>query len=201
MGKTTAFASEDPRTSLTAKRYKIGLISCLVHRIWKICSDESSREEELKKLKVILQKNQYPNEVIEKTIQKYEANQRNRNKEKVEKPEIRFLKLPYVSNKCENYAFKLKNLIESNFPQVEFNVAFTTPLNIGKLFPFKDNTKNVLDKSHVVYNINCSNCETNYIGMSKRILSLRVKEHQNKKATHLVATTSLKQVIEWTGKV
>jgi hypothetical protein len=35
--------------SLTANRYKIGLIRCLAERIWRICSEEKDRLSELEK--------------------------------------------------------------------------------------------------------------------------------------------------------
>ena len=53
-------------TSLTDRKYKIGLIYCLLDRIWKICSDKKDRELEVEKLKVILAKNDYPAEIIRK---------------------------------------------------------------------------------------------------------------------------------------
>jgi len=65
-------------TSLTARRYKIGLIKCLTKRILLICSDENARESHLKKLKQLLLRNQYPSEVIEREIniclEKYSSN-------------------------------------------------------------------------------------------------------------------------------
>ena len=48
--------------------------------------------------------------------------------------EERYLKLPYVSRKYEEFALKLKNHIDTNFQQVQFNVAFQTPFHNGKLF-------------------------------------------------------------------
>jgi hypothetical protein len=51
--------------SLTANRYKIGLIRCLAERTWRICSEEKDRLDELEKLKVILYRNDYPAEVVE----------------------------------------------------------------------------------------------------------------------------------------
>ena len=41
-------------TSLTDRKYKIGLIYCILDRIWNICSDKKDRELEVEKLKVIL---------------------------------------------------------------------------------------------------------------------------------------------------
>ena len=114
------------------------MIYSLLNRIWRICTDETRREEEIAKLKVILTKNQYPFKFIEQTINKFIEKQNKQNIAKdvvVKKPEERYLKLPYVSRKCEDFAFRFKNLVETNFQQVQFNVAFQTPLPIGKLFP------------------------------------------------------------------
>ena len=52
-------------TSLTSKKYKLGLIYCLLDRTWKICDEESEREKELVNLKEILLKNEYPERVID----------------------------------------------------------------------------------------------------------------------------------------
>ena len=57
--------------SLTARKYKIGLINCLLNRIWRICTNQTNRDEEVTKLKIILAKNDYPDEIINDTINKY----------------------------------------------------------------------------------------------------------------------------------
>jgi hypothetical protein len=54
-------------------------------------------------------------------------------------------------------------------------------LEIGDLFPYKDQTKNKTDQSLVVYKINCITCGAEYIGKTERILKYRLKEHQNDK--------------------
>jgi hypothetical protein len=170
-------------TSLTARRYKIGLINCLAERIWRIVSDEDERLIEIEKLKLILVKNDYPTEVIDQTISKFiEKKTKNNNipVQTVEKMK-RFLKLPYVNRKCEDFAFRLKQLVESNYTQVDFNVAFQAPMTIGKLFPFKDNIKKVEERSMVVYKLRCATCGATYIGKKERILYYRMKEHQDEK--------------------
>ena len=95
----------------------------------------------------------------------------------------RFIKLPYVNRKCEDYAFRLKQLVNKNYPQIDFNVAFQAPMTIGKLFPFKDNVKNVEERSLVVYSLKCAICGVEYIGKTERILGHRLKEHKNNKAS------------------
>jgi len=98
----------------------------------------------------------------------------------------RYIVLPFVNKKAEDFAKRLKNLIRDNFKQVDFNVAFKSPRTIGDLFPYKDQTKNVVDKSLVVYKLNCKVCGAEYIGKTERILCHRLKEHKNdsKSACH-----------------
>jgi len=168
--------------SLTARRYKIGLIRCLAERIWRICSEEKERLNELEKLKTILERNEYPEDVIKTTLSRFmESKTRPANPVELEKPVKRFLKLPYVNSKCEDYAQRLKLLVSNNFPQVDFNVAFQAPMTVGKLFPFKDNVKNANERSLVVYSLKCARCEVEYIGKTERILCHRLKEHKNSK--------------------
>jgi hypothetical protein len=167
-------------TSLTARRYKISLIRCLAERIWRICSEEKERLGEIEKLKVILQRNDYPLEVIERTLGKFIENKA---KPAIaieavidERPTKRFFKLPYVSGKCEDFAHRMKLLVDKSFPTVEFNVAFQAPMTIGKLFPFKDNIKKADERSMVVYSLKCS-CGVEYVGKTERILLHRLNEH------------------------
>jgi predicted GIY-YIG superfamily endonuclease len=61
-------------TSLTSRKYKISLIYCLCDRIWKICQDPNERDLEFNKLKHTLIKNEYPELVIDKEIEKFIKN-------------------------------------------------------------------------------------------------------------------------------
>ena len=56
--------------SLTARKYKIGLINFLLNRIWIICTTQEHRNE-VKRLEIILLKNEYPENIINQTIDKY----------------------------------------------------------------------------------------------------------------------------------
>jgi len=54
--------------SLTSRKYKTGLIRCLLDRIWKICSEPETRILETKRTKAILLRNSYPDHVLDKEI-------------------------------------------------------------------------------------------------------------------------------------
>ena len=167
-------------TSMTARRYKISLIRCLADRAWKICSENKDRLAELDKLKVILAKNEYPPEIVERSISAYlESKAREEASIPTAKGKPVFLKLPYVNKKCDDYAHRLKKLVSENYWQTDFNVAFQAPHTIGKLFPFKDTIKDVLDRSLVVYSLKCGKCDEEYIGKTERLLGYRIKEHSS----------------------
>ena len=86
--------------------------------------------------------------------------------------------LPYVSHRVEGFTKRLKAHVNKHYPQVDFNIAFRAPNEIGKFFPFKDRVKQPQDRSLVVYRVKCSNCDASYIGKTQRILCHRLKEHQ-----------------------
>ena len=93
--------------------------------------------------------------------------------------------LPYVSQRVEGFTKRLKAHVNKFFPQVEFNVAFRTPNEIGKFFPFKDKVKQITSRALVVYRIKCSrsDCDATYIGKTQRILCHRLREHQNQESS------------------
>jgi len=105
-------------TSLTSRKYKISLIYCLCDRIWKICQDQTDRDIEFKKLKLTLAKNEYPDKIINKEIEKFiqnrkmkeqqylEVNEQQTEQQEPAEKQKRYLVLPY-SNHKDAYAEKL----------------------------------------------------------------------------------------------
>ena len=170
--------------SLTAKRYKIGLIKGLLSRICKICSTNEDRDLEIEKLKHVLDLNDYPADVVNKVVKDF-LDYKDKPKEIEFGPEKKkvFIVLPYASTKCEEFAKKMESLVNRNFNQVDFNVAFQAPKTIGSCFPFKDNIKKVEAQSLVVYKLSCKNCSAQYIGKTERILAHRIYEHQHGKSS------------------
>jgi len=54
-----------------------------------------------------------------------------------------FLVLPFVNRKVEDFAVRLKALVEDNYTQLDFNVAFKSQNTIGNMFPFKDRIREI----------------------------------------------------------
>ena len=167
--------------SLTSRKYKIGLIKCLLNRIEGICSDPETRSLETARTKSILLKNNYPSHVLDKEIEKFVENKKkfesNTNKfidsnnyEKgatdVPRRAI-YIKLPYSGPNCEPFGEKLKKLVEKTFGSVNLRIAFTAPSDLSKNFKIIEVEK----QSLVVYHIKCSECSADYIGKTERILA------------------------------
>jgi len=171
--------------SLTSRRYKLALIAGMAERIWRVCTLEADRNLELERLKVILQRNDYPIDVIEQVIARFLERKARPTEPPTFGPEKmkRFIKLPYVSRKCDEFADRLKDLVSKSFPQIDLEVAFTPPMRVAQLFPFKDNVKLIKERSMVVYSLRCETCQAQYIGMTERILSHRLQEHEKLKSS------------------
>ena len=123
---------------MTTKKYKIGLIYCLLNRAWKICSYPSEREREIDKLLAILAKNEYSEQVVESDIQKFIKNRqpslatgtKDQHAEEQPQPQpqepqappaqTRYMVLPYVSNRVEGFTKRLKAHVIKFYPQVDF---------------------------------------------------------------------------------
>lgn len=162
------------------------VIKSLAERAWRICTVESDRLLEIERIKLLLRRNDYPDHVVEEVLGKFlERKARIAEQEPSIGPEKmkRYIKLPYVSRMCDEFERELKELVSKSFPQVDLVVAYSAPMTIQKLFPFKDNIKNVKERSMVVYKMQCDTCNSEYIGMSTRILTHRIKEHKTLKAS------------------
>ena len=57
--------------SLTPRKYKLGLINCLLDRAHRIFKNEALLKIEIAKIKKILTKNEYPTKIVSNTIQRY----------------------------------------------------------------------------------------------------------------------------------
>ncbi len=89
-------------------RYKIGLIKCLLNRAWQICSDLKLFHWEVLKVKIILRKNDYPNKVIDREIERF-FNDKFKDFHKVDEEDkkIIFLSLPYFGMFAEDFKKRL----------------------------------------------------------------------------------------------
>jgi hypothetical protein len=69
---------------------------------------------------------------------------------------MRGLPVPYYKG-ADNVKKEIKNLVQSSFPQVDFQFAFKSHSTLARNFSFKDQIDKDI-KSKIVHRINCLDC-------------------------------------------
>ena len=146
-------------------RVKSGTIRCLAERARRICDKEGIREE-MNYLRNIFRKNGYPNHLITRNLKKIRT--QTKNSEETEKQPHLFL--PYVQGISEK--------IEVACRKMGVRTSFKSNGTLRQILTRVKTKPTILKKKGVVYRIPCQDCETSYIGETKRSLRKRITEHK-----------------------
>ena len=159
--------------SFTFFKYKTCLIKTLVDRLTKINSTKEGSENDLKQTKLILQKNGFPESIIESTVAQYfKKNTQSDNEEK----NCRYYKLPYIG-RLSTYTTQKINKLVTEFCKANVFVKIAyTPYKIMSSFSTKDKRLESL-KSYVVYKFCCAGCNSCYVGHTTHYLTKRIDQH------------------------
>ena len=158
--------------------YKKGLIKTLIDRTFRLNNIWVGFHLDLEKLKVILQKNEYPPKLIDKSAYRYLS------KKIINKPSetdpvktndnIRYFKLPFIGKFSKFTENKLQKLTKQFCKEgTNIKIVFST---LASLFSAKDKVPYGL-KSYVVYKFLCAGCNASYVGETYRHISTRTHEH------------------------
>ena len=176
--KTTFTGLYTKWDSFTPRKYKINLIRTLTYRCLRICSSSSLLQSALFDLKKTLLQNGYPRGVLCYNINHVLNRQKNKSVEPiatVPKKDI-FLVLPFLGSQSEVLARRVKSCVSKFYGFVNLRVIFNNNCRIKSFFPYKDRI-NRSQRSKVVYRANCWDCDSFYIGKTKRRLHDRKTEH------------------------
>ena len=164
-------------------QFKRGLVRCLIHRAWKICSSYENFHRELEFLKSVLAANGYPSNFVDSCIQKYlQRKYENDSQEGLltfrpeKKPVI--VCFPFIGDQSLNLKRQLQRLVKVIAPWIKLSVVFRPVFKLSVLSKLKCNIP-ILSSSNVVYRIKCEDCTEFYIGKTYRRLSQRIKEHSH----------------------
>ncbi len=148
------------------KSVKEGVAYSLFDRAKSLCSDQDGKLEEFKKVESDLANNGYPQSMINKCKKPREKKSESEN---LDETKLAFMSIPYVPGLSE----KLRRLARKFKVRTAFRTQNTLRQSLVKTKP-----RNVTQESkNCVYSIKCS-CDREYIGETKRPLSIRVKEHK-----------------------
>ena len=148
--------------SFLSYQFKFNLISCLIKRDFKICSEETAFNAELSYLQKYFTQNNFPANLVSKMLQKVIHKNYNPKPKclSAEKKPVYF-HLPYLGNASLEIKLKLKLTISRFYPHIQLRFVFISKFTMSSLFRFKDRIPNHL-LSSVVYEYNCGQCASSY---------------------------------------
>jgi hypothetical protein len=170
--------------SLVPKAYKTASVTAFVNRAIRICSRYDLLHEEFQKIYRMAIFNGYPSHFILRIIYKkldrlYQFDQSNNQIQQApdQDKKCKYIEIPYIGQPSYAFAKKLKSIIIKNDPISDLRVIYQTTNPTKRYFPSKD-PLNVYQKSGVVYQITCDNCNKTYIGKTIRQVYRRLGEHE-----------------------
>ena len=157
------------------KKWKSGLISCLLYKAKLICSNNFLFLNEVGLLRNMFASNGSPIWFFEKCLKKF--NEKIVYSHSSSPDYVYNLNIPYFGHDSRRFLIKLKNIIKSKVKiTLKINPIYKT-FKVSHYFQLKTRVPPALC-SNIVYQFSCS-CDSNltYIGMSTRHLSTRMGEH------------------------
>lgn len=163
-GRVMNFKSE------TSRSYKVSTIKNLLHRVINLSAPQF-HEENLNKIRDLLDMNSYPRTLVNKIINEYSpVNTSDAYRE--EEQTKRYFRFPYIPSLSYNVANTIKEKLP-NYKLVFYNLKTVRSLFSG----LKDLTP-LNNRSNVIYKIPCLGCSSCYIGQTKQLLKTRIKQHK-----------------------
>ena len=163
-----------PFTSSTSYQHKMAAFNSMTYRLCRLPLNARIFKEEVETIKRIANINGYKSSKIEELVRKHSKNMKRRNLTTLEKEktqsEFKLCKFSYLPN----FSYKISKVMRKVNVQCVFG-------NSGKVKEILGNTKdktNSLAKPGI-YSLSCQDCTDEYIGQTKRSISVRFKEHMN----------------------
>ena len=168
--------------SFVPMSYKKSLINGLIHRAWKIRSSEELFQTELTNIKHLLLSNGYSSKLINRQSKLFLYKQLAVEPKDIEfGPEKRsvYISLPFSGTNSFKLGRQLNRLITKIAPGIDLNIVFEATNRLKALSMLKSPIP-TLNKSNVIYQINCLRCQEFYIGLTTRRLCKRIYEHKKR---------------------
>ena len=151
--------------------FKESVVSSSFNRAYSIITNKDDLH--IARIKHVLKENGYRESIINKIFRRITTNhslpqsQQLTQATDIQEEQIRIsINLPYVEGTSE----KLRRILRSH----KIRSTFYTEMTLRKLLCKPKNRVATEDKNTIVYEIDCSNCQTVYFGESKRSLKLLI---------------------------
>ena len=157
--------------------YKRCLVSCLVHRIFNLCSSYENFHIQLEVVRNLFKLNGFPSHMFERITRRFLDNTFDPKPSVQTVPKkIIYFCLPFTGIHSLQIRTQINRLCNAAFPHLETRFVFRSSRRIASFFPFKDKVPKYL-RSSVVYLFKCRCCSASYVGQTTRHLHTRISEH------------------------
>jgi len=153
--------------SYCPRKYKVGLVKCLVNRAIRICSSVTLSSE-LLFLKNLFHSNGYPTGIINR----YVTDKPLQLPQSTAGP-IVIIRLPYTGPDSIHAERKVRNAVRGAFSDVQV----VTVYNTRRAFTMKKDVLPTHLISKVIYSFKCRQCVSRYLGRTLQHLNARIKQH------------------------
>ncbi len=148
--------------------YKRSLISCLLYRIFNLCSSYENFHTELEVIRKLFNLYGVPSHMFDHLVHRF------LNKIFEPKPPIHmvlkkvvYFCLPFTGSHSLQIHTQINRLCNAAYPRLNIRFIFRSPKRISSFFPFKDKVPTFL-RSGVVYLLKCRCCSASYVGQAIR---------------------------------
>ena len=161
--------------SFIPERYKLNLVQCLIHRVYRIASSFNIFHSDLERLCNKLYKNGFPKRLVEdcvaKELDSFYVPQVPQTT--VRRQEVVMI-LPYLGHMSIALKRDIIKLVRKFYLAVDLKIIFKRGFQLSTMFNFRDRLP-LKCSSGVVYSINCKKCGQSaaYIGKTKNTLHER----------------------------
>ena len=195
--KTTHSGVYTHFTSFVPFCLKLQLIRTLLHRAFEICSSYELLHREFERIRVMLMNNGYCSEYIFSVIGRFMTRKFTEYRPFFgPRPKEIYLRVPFL----KDTTYKLERSINSCLSQIKCGSLkvklFYNYCRVGDRLKFKDRSPTI---NNAIYHLQCSQCEANYVGETKRNITVRMDEHGNQSAKDL--TEVAKHSVKYPGHV
>ena len=157
--------------------YKRSLVSCLLHRIFNLCSTYENFHAQLELVRKLFNLNGFPSHMFDHLVRRFLDNMFDPKPTLYTVPKkIVYFRLPFTGSHSLQIPNQITRLCNAAYPHLNIRFVFRSSTRISSFFPFKDIVPKLM-RSGVVYLFKCRCCSASYVGQTTRHLHTRISEH------------------------
>ena len=153
--------------------YKRSLVSCLLHRIFNLCSTYENFHAQLEVVRKLFNLNGFPSHMFDHLVRRFLDNMFEPKPTLYTVPKkIIYFCLPFTGSHSLQIRNQITRLCNAAYPHLNIRFVSRSFTRISSFFPFKDKVPKLM-RCGVVYLFKCRCCSASYVGQTTRHLLTR----------------------------